>query len=349
MTSDGVRMMLKSLPERESNKIRNMSFVCALFVASIHIVWESEVFGASWLCYHFLRDGVARIAVPYFFVVSGYFLGKRFYEDHWWRNACVKRFYSLFLPYVFWSVLYAFWTIPLSVAANIIGKRAVFENVGIDIPEFVKWFGLDLYDYPLLWPLWYVRLLMLLVIASPIFKWAIRNYALPVMLLAFLLMATRQYLPIDSGFWGYGISLSGIFYWMVGLCIALGKVKKLPEIDSRIPLSVGIGLLILRVWCYRYCPGFEPLLANLFVPFVLYAIWCIVSDVKWKSWITNASFPVYVMHPCWYAWVWVLGRNVNGLAKSLTMLFVGVFASIVFANAFRWLSPRICRVLFGGR
>lgn len=36
-----------------SQKIKNMSFICALLVVAIHVDWYHGVFSFTWLVYHF--------------------------------------------------------------------------------------------------------------------------------------------------------------------------------------------------------------------------------------------------------------------------------------------------------
>ena len=67
-----------------SHKIKNMSIICALFVVMIHIGWYKDSICLTWFINELVAQGIARIAVPFFFVVSGFFLAAHFDEDGWW-------------------------------------------------------------------------------------------------------------------------------------------------------------------------------------------------------------------------------------------------------------------------
>lgn len=77
-----------------SNKIKNLSFLCSLAVVAIHCGWDEDSLMKSFFC-----EGVARIAVPFFFVVSGYFLARHIGEDGWYKQELRKRVASLLIPY----------------------------------------------------------------------------------------------------------------------------------------------------------------------------------------------------------------------------------------------------------
>lgn len=67
-----------------SRKIANMGLVCALLVVVIHLENVPQDVGSlSWAVHYFLRYILAVAAVPYFFLVSGYFLAAHANERGW--------------------------------------------------------------------------------------------------------------------------------------------------------------------------------------------------------------------------------------------------------------------------
>ena len=60
-----------TMTEIASQKIRNMSLLCAVLVVFIHIEWPfTSMLSSGWFLYQLFNTGVSAIAVPYFFVVS---------------------------------------------------------------------------------------------------------------------------------------------------------------------------------------------------------------------------------------------------------------------------------------
>ena len=58
-----------------SGRLANMGLFCAVLIVMLH----SGV------------GGLTAIAVPYFFLSAGFFLGGRIGERDWWRREVVKR------------------------------------------------------------------------------------------------------------------------------------------------------------------------------------------------------------------------------------------------------------------
>jgi len=89
-----------------TEKVGVLSFAFALAVVVIHCSWTADsTFGR--LLILLFRDTLARMAVPFFFVCSGYFLARHFDEEGWWRREVGKRIFSLGAPYVFWTLALA--------------------------------------------------------------------------------------------------------------------------------------------------------------------------------------------------------------------------------------------------
>ena len=89
---------------QSSEKIKAIGFVCALMVVAIHCAtipkewWNGTLHMPRWVValQTLGTDTLARLAVPWFFVVSGFFLvkGLKFDEDHqcsalfaWWKQC----------------------------------------------------------------------------------------------------------------------------------------------------------------------------------------------------------------------------------------------------------------------
>lgn len=65
-----------TLTEVESRKIRNMGILCAFLVVIIHVRPMFATGTIGWWVREIAEEGICQIAVPFFFIVSGFFLGK---------------------------------------------------------------------------------------------------------------------------------------------------------------------------------------------------------------------------------------------------------------------------------
>ena len=63
-----------TISKEASLKIKNMGLFCAALVVARHLGLGSTMSIAQKLCKYFIVDGIAMIAVPFFFIVSGYFV-----------------------------------------------------------------------------------------------------------------------------------------------------------------------------------------------------------------------------------------------------------------------------------
>ena len=88
------------LPYSISNKIYNMSFVCACLVVSIHIT--HPVTGPSKILDQMLYGGIAQIAVPVFFCISGYLIAPKILLGNW-KQEVFKRIKTLLFPFLLWG------------------------------------------------------------------------------------------------------------------------------------------------------------------------------------------------------------------------------------------------------
>ena len=87
---------MEPVSEELSCKFKNMAIVCAILVVFIHIpLGRLESGSVLWVFDMLVRWGIAQIAVPFFFVASGYFLAGHIGEDGWWKREILKRIRAL--------------------------------------------------------------------------------------------------------------------------------------------------------------------------------------------------------------------------------------------------------------
>lgn len=80
--------MALELNKDTSNKIANMGFVCTLLVVFIHVGEIPVCVGSpAWNVWYFIGMVLATISVPYFFIVSGFFLARHCDEIGWYQRS----------------------------------------------------------------------------------------------------------------------------------------------------------------------------------------------------------------------------------------------------------------------
>ena len=340
------------MSDETSRKIRNMGLLCAMLVVGIHVVWPCDVpLSPGWFLHHFVKQGVARIAVPFFFVVSGFLLARHFDEDGWWEREVAKRVRSLLVPFVFWSLAYVVATIPLAMIADPSAAGLFGMNAVRNFPYCVL--GFDLTDHPMLVPLWYVRCLFLFVLAAGVFKFLVVRFGIAWLACAFLLSLLAEHLQ-DEFWWGLfsrGVSASGVFYFSVGMYLQRKTPGRIPAWAAVVCAAAGLSLLAAGVLSAHMGWSCERDLRAMSLPLLAYATWRFVGAARLPDWLVRCSFPIYVMHFIALAYFWTLGRrlSLNTVLFSALSCAGGIAASVASAALLRRLAPKFAAIVFGGR
>jgi len=184
--------------EEMSNKLRNMCFVCACLVVTLHVGRYAVGGSAAWWLTALLRNTISRMAMPFFFMVSGFILASRYGERNWWMTAVKERLRTLVLPAILFAMAYWAARTALPVFVNFMTGHNLLANVtfGFDV---VHVFGLSLFRYPELGPLWFLRCLMLLVMLSPVLFFFLKRRCLGGALIARARFSSATALDLSAG------------------------------------------------------------------------------------------------------------------------------------------------------
>lgn len=99
--------------------------ICAFLVAAIHV---SPLESVSTAADHLFRAGLARIAVPFFFTASGFFLFRKTSQTDFDFSAAKRYALRLLRLYVIWTVIYFPLSLKTQILANSAGPLAGFAG-----------------------------------------------------------------------------------------------------------------------------------------------------------------------------------------------------------------------------
>lgn len=328
-----------------SQKIRNLGFICSLLVVAVHVSWSHAELGPSWVVWSLVEQGLARVAVPFFFCASGYLLAGHFGTAGWYGNELGKRVRSLIVPFLAWSLAGALLALPDASFGEIFADGRWRAVVGLDLRVGPTW------NYAL----WYVRALFLLVLVSPSLWMLVRRFGRGWLIAAFLLhllVEVNDNLPFRRTLY-YGLALGGVFYFSLGIWLRTAGVRGTVRRWAWACVAVSSLILVSQaIWsvvrpselaAYRFYP-----LAG---PFMLYAIWHFVPSRVWPAGLTAMSFPIYVIHVPVIRQVSMALEKVPAVAPCADFVLwtCTVALSIVLIALLRRLLPRVSAWLFAGR
>lgn len=338
-----------------SNKIANLGIVCALLVLFIHLPIGKDASTSARYVYSLFSHGIGKMAVPFFFMASGYLLAGHFGEEGWHRKALAKRVRTLWLPMVLWSALFFLWgKVVLPVGANLIAGRPLLANVTF-LPtwtEIARILAIHPFEEPYLGVLWFVRMLFVLVVISPLLKrlatpWGVLCLYVLQALVGPELGGTPPPLRFTL--------LKGVFPICGAAFFCLGMMLRERGSKLEIPKSHGVMLLFITLLAlvfrgHPYVARIVPLITWGYVPLLILAAWSLCPARKFPDFMIKTAFPVYVMHM--FA-ITLAKRCVLDLGRYATLyLATGMacfFICIAAAWSMRKAFPKVSAVLFGGR
>lgn len=112
---------------------------------------------------YFIANGIARIAVPLFFLISSFLFFLNF-NLNGYSKKIESRLKTLLIPYLFWNT---FCLLLCLLIQQLTTSKGFFT--GTEIANYSVYKVLDLIIvHPILYPLWFIRDLFLLVLISPL-------------------------------------------------------------------------------------------------------------------------------------------------------------------------------------
>lgn len=348
--------MIEKITAETSNKIANMSFVCAVLVLMIHIERTADCCSVNWL-----NGAISQIGVPFFFAVSGFLLLNRFGSKDWYKDALMKRVYSLLIPFVSLNI---FW-FPIKYAIHYIG----YAYYGADhsnptmifsFLNFLRAFSpIAVYGSPCVGPLWYVRALMWLVVFSPIMAYFICKskkscgFWMALVAVAWILQMSGIFpLPINTEQAGLDYSFRCLFYFSLGMMVRKWNLWNYSKWVGIPALIIG---LITSFSCLFVIFEGKAYIQSIAVLLIIIGFWWATPSNIWPKYLTKNSYVIFALHTI----LMYLGHTGLKALKLTSFLDQGLGVWLLAAlylclccligNVIRNKMPRISAIFFGGR
>lgn len=295
---------------------------------------------------HIVSENIGQIAVPGFFLISGYL----FYRNFNFSRLFVKwksRVSGLFIPYVIWNVLYYVLYCVLS------GVPALSALSGV---EGVTWSGAGLWDAILNYTynpvFWYLFQLILLVVSAPFLYALLYQKWIGLIALGLAWLAVILHLQIGL------LNADALVYYGTGAYAALHAKKWAETVLGKRGWMTGCVCIVLSVIPQMAVPFFlfpvPVVLLRLGVPV---GLWLIMKEIPLpnaREWMKGTFF-VYATH-------FLIVRTMNKVGAMLfggnmLVAFLLYIMDIVAAFGIAWICRRVIgrfmpllwRVISGGR
>lgn len=313
--------------------------------------------GTSLKVQQFLTDGLCRVAVPVFFMLSGFLFAWNMESSRSWpvyRKKIGSRLRSLGGPYLIWFAIGLVALLCLKELLPIASMKPALTWSELDGSTLLHEFA---YGPSVTYQLWFLRSLIITVCLSPLIVFCVAKMRIVYVIFCFWL----YYRYFVFGFY----NLTALAYFSTGVYLALFHFDRLNA-----PFSPHLLFLISgSIWI-----GGEALYAfgNLSVPYLHHAVriagfvalWCgaelvLTKAHRWKDRLlelSSLSFFVFLLHEPLLTLVKLTAFRVVGLGNTVTeitiylALPVCVFCLCLAAGLIsKKHLPRTHSLLTGGR
>lgn len=334
------------------NKITWFSFLFSLFVIWVHS-YNAELFlgvsaagSAIDSLERWIGDSIGQIAVPGFFMMSGYL----FFRGFSWQKLPGKwrrRIKSVLVPYIAWNFIY--------YLGYVIGSRLpwIHQIVGKGVIPFTLSAAVDaILNYTYNYVFWYLYQLILLILLAPVIYLLLKRRGIGELYLLALwgMLIGGVQLPL--------LNMDALIYYSTAAYCALHHRQRTEAGGSRKSLAAGIVLMLASAGVYRY--GLWKAAVWCFVVCRLTGIaglWLAVWGTKLPeagAWMRSHFF-LYATH---FAFVRLINKTaaerLSGSVAAAVILYflmpvlvLGITSGL--AALLRRFVPSVWRVLNGGR
>lgn len=348
-----------------SYKINILSFISIVLVLYIHsynlsfgkgiVMGESSIQQLNVFIQNFISSVLSRMAIPIFFIISGFLLFKKFSYDVYYQ-IIKKRFLTLVIPYLFWSTLTV---IIFYVLESFDATKAFFTRTLISDLDYYELFNIIVLE-PKNYPLWFLRDLIILIIVSPLIYYVLKRYQntyfaiLAILWLFFypqVNIGLSVYKPDVVLFFSIGGSIAlfnqEILSWKIShsLFFLLSLIYSL--------LLVFITLLVI----YEYKAFFTELLLKISIIMGILVLWFLLDYIKLKKvyFMTSFTFIIYVCHEPMLtiykkALIFLMGNNASDMLFIYLIVPLLVMVTVItLALLMKRYFLSISKVLLGNR
>jgi fucose 4-O-acetylase-like acetyltransferase len=297
---------------------------------------------------------IARIAVPLFFLISGYLL---YAKETNFLSVLKKKSRTILLPYILWNILAI---IFFYTAQSFSFTRPYFANIIIRNFKIIDWIDAFVgkftearqYQYPLVYQFWFLRDLFILNMLFIGIKKLVDRFPIGTIFIFFVLWTSNINI--------YIVSTEALLFFTLGYYIVKYSLdyKKIDAIEYYDIGTVYITTIILELFFIKYVPIIHKI--NIILGSVLFiklTYYFINKERIYNKllWLEKYAFFVYAIHGIALAIMQKLSVKIIPMRGFLILLqyfsvsIVGIIIFVLIGVIVQKLFPKLFKILTGGR
>jgi len=299
---------------------------------------------------------VGQIAVPCFFLFSGYFffINIKAFNASLYVEQLKKRSRTLLMPYLLWNIFFVL---------VVLLKNFIFGQVGLSKDDMYNDLLIGstydiIWGVPFLFPFWYIRDLLCMIILSPLFYLLFKytkSLGLLLLIIAYI-MVWELGVP--------GLSTTAFMFFGLGAFLGIGKYNMMALGAKYKVAKIIISVLLLSIAIYLNATIYYEYLIRGFIIFGVVVMLCLghvlAETDHLKSQLIKLSpsvFFIYAIHEI-YIINWLKGGfsksllSDTGLGKLIGYFSIPLICLLICLCLFRLIKryfPGVLAVFVGGR
>ena len=343
-----------------SNKITRLMFWMSLLVVYIHVYdaqFKEPAFYAVNVLQDIISQGFCRVAVPVFFMISGYLhFTRKELSEKTLLYAFRRKVSTLIVPYFLWNVFYLLYQICLRF---MLGTASSTVNVSFVLK--------GIFLYGCIGAFWYVFQLILLNALSPLL---LKLFFKKTVAIAFVGVVFIMYLLIDKNTKLF--LLTGILFFSIGAIAAIHFTTAIdcscwtPKKKSIVSAIAVVSLVTMMVWRFLLMDlSVNISILRSTVPYRIFeflaaiAFWYAVDIVRIgeqkAKWFERDSFFVFASHGFVLSVANVIIKHVMPMTPfSRTIVYlllplITVMCILAISSLLKKMVPNFYKLISGGR
>jgi fucose 4-O-acetylase-like acetyltransferase len=360
----GRLVMALVVGEDLSKRINSLRFLLIVFVVFIHNNPTEVNFADGTEIYtipayvnivrELISNIIARIAVPLFFLVSGYLL---YAKETKFITVLKKKSRTILLPYISWNVLAI---VFFYIAQSFSFTKPYFANIIIRNFKTIDWIDAFIgkftaarqYQYPLVSQFWFLRDLFILNLSFIGIKKLVDRFPFGTIFFLFVLWTSSIKI--------YIVSTEALLFFTLGYYVIKYSLdyKTFDTIKYYDIVVIYITAIILELFFIKYVPIIHKI--NIIIGIILFiklTYYFINNEFIYNKllWLEKYAFFVYAVHGIALAILQKLSVKIIPMRGFLILLqyfsvnIIGIIFFVLLGVMARKLFPKLYGILTGGR